>query len=418
MKNRKTSRLFGNLLRAALSLGLLGPAVGSGTAASAQTLVLRGGSVYASPDAAPVPDADVVVSGGAINAVGPASDVQIPSDARVIDCAGKTVVAGFWNSHVHFTEAVWKTAASGPAAPLTAHMQAMLTRWGFTSVWDLGSNPADALPLRRRVNAGEVPGPNIFLLGSIFPKDGHPAYLPAEMKLPEIADPDVSAQFAQSYLAMGLDGIKLFTGSYKGEDKPVVNMDVAVGKAAVDVAHARGKFVFAHPQNKAGVDIVIAAGVDVMAHTAPGPGYGQYTSEQLARFKSQRIALIPTLSLFTTVVLDPNVTAQITAATVNQLRQFAENGGMVLFGTDVGFTRIYDTTLEYELMHRALSQRQVLASLTTNPAQYFKAANKGRVEKGFDGDLVVLDGDPMADVRNLAKVAYTIRAGQIIYQKP
>ena len=83
---------------------------------------------------------------------------------------------------------------------------------------------------------------------------------------------------------------------------------------------------------------------------------------------------------------------------------------MVLFGTDVGFTKIYDTTLEYELMHRALSAEvQVLALLTTNPAQYFNAAKKGRVERGFDGDLVVLDGDPMADVRNLARVAYTIR---------
>ena len=90
----------------------------------------------------------------------------------------------------------------------------------------------------------------------------------------------------------------------------------------------------------------------------------------------------------------------------------------VLFGTDVGFTTIYDTTLEYELMHRALSERQILASLTTNPAQYFKAAKKGRVEKGFDADVVVLDGDPIADVRNLAKVAYTIRAGKVIYQKP
>ena len=48
----------------------------------------------------------------------------------------------------------------------------------------------------------------------------------------------------------------------------------------------------------------------------------------------------------------------------------------------------------------------------------FKAAKKGRVETGFDGDLVVLDGDPMADVRNLAKVAYAIRAGRVIYQKP
>jgi imidazolonepropionase-like amidohydrolase len=410
--------MIGNFLGTALFSLLVSSATTVSVAANAQTLALVGGKVYPLPDATPISEAVVLASNGIIIAVGSRSDVQIPSDALVIDCAGKTVVAGFWNSHVHFTQAVWKSAASGPAVPLTAHMQDMLTRWGFTTVWDLGSNPADTLPLRRRVNAGEVLGPNIFLLGSIFPKDGHPAYLPAEMKLPEIADPDVAAQLARSYLDMGLDGVKLFTGSYKGEDKPVVNMDVAVAKAAVDVAHAQGKPVFAHPQNKTGVDTVIAAGVDVMAHTAPGPGYTQYTSEQLARFKSQGTALIPTLSLFTTVVLDPSVTAQITAVTVNQLRQFAENDGVVLFGTDVGFTKIYDTTLEYELMHRALSERQVLASLTTNPALYFKAAKKGKVEKGFDADVVVLDGDPMADVRNLAKVAYTIRAGQVIYQKP
>jgi len=199
-------------------------------------------------------------------------------------------------------------------------------------------------------------------------------------------------------------------------DRPVINMDPAIAKAAVDVAHAQGKPVFAHPQNKTGVETVIAARVDVLAHTVPSEQ--GYTPEQLAQFKSQGIALIPTLSLFTTVVLDPAVTARIVAATVNQLKQFSENGGAVLFGTDVGFTKLYDTALEYELMHRALSERQILASLTTNPATYFKAAKKGRVEPGFDADLVVLDGDPVADSRNLAKVAYTIRAGQIIYQRP
>ena len=52
-----------------------------------------------------------------------------------------------------------ETPASAPAAPLEEHMQAMLTRWGFTTVWDLGSDPNDTLPLRRRVNSGEVPGP-------------------------------------------------------------------------------------------------------------------------------------------------------------------------------------------------------------------------------------------------------------------
>jgi imidazolonepropionase-like amidohydrolase len=333
----------------------------------------------------------------------------------VIDCTGKTIVAGFWNSHVHFTEAAWKNAASAPAASLEDHMREMLTRWGFTTVWDLGSDPRDTLPLRRRVNSGEVAGPNILAAGNMFPKGGHPIYVPAEAQVPEVATPAAAAQTASEFLGMGEDGIKLFTGSFMG-DKPVVNMDPAVAKAAVDVAHAQGKPVFAHPQNRTGVETVIAARVDVLAHTVPGEQ--GYTSEQLAQFKSQGIALIPTLSLFTTVVLDPAVTARIVAATVNQLKQFSENGGAVLFGTDVGFTKLYDTTLEYELMRRALSERQVLASLTTNPASYFKAAKKGRVEAAFDADLVVLDGDPVTDARNLAKVAYTIRGGQIIYQRP
>ena len=123
-----------------------------GAAAYAQTLVLKGGSVYASPEASPVSDAVVVMSSGVITAVGGAGQVPVPPDARVIDCAGKTIVAGFWNSHVHFTEAVWKNAANAPAASLTSHMQEMLTRWGFTTVWDVGSDPSDTLPLRRRIN--------------------------------------------------------------------------------------------------------------------------------------------------------------------------------------------------------------------------------------------------------------------------
>jgi len=112
-----------------------------------------GGSVYASPDATPLADAVVVATNGVITAVGSRSDVPIPQDARVVDCTGKTIVAGFWNSHVHFTEGVWRNAGSAPAAPLAEHMQAMLTKWGFTTVWDLGSDPTDSLPLRKRLIA-------------------------------------------------------------------------------------------------------------------------------------------------------------------------------------------------------------------------------------------------------------------------
>ncbi len=406
--------MIGNLFRAALFVLLAAGTISSSTSANAQALVLIGGTVYASPDAEPLTDAVVVTSGGVITAIGKRGEVEIPVDTQVIDCTGKTVVAGFWNSHVHFTEAVWKNAGVAPAASLEKHMQEMLTRWGFTTVWDLGSDPTDTLPLRRRVNSGEVPGPTIFSAGSMYPKGGHPVYIPREVPLPEVDTPEQAAKLSRDFLRLGLDGVKLFTGAFMG-DKPVVNMEPAVAKAAVDAAHAQGKPVFAHPQNKMGVDTVIEAGADVLAHTAPGQS--GYTPGQLARFKSQGTALIPTLSLFTTVVLDPAVTARVVAAAVGQLKQFSDNGGAVLFGTDVGFIKLYDTSAEVDLMHRALSERQVLASLTTNSARFFKASKKGRVVQGFDADFVVLDGDPIADVRNLAKVAYTVRAGLVIYQK-
>jgi hypothetical protein len=157
---------------------------------------------------------------------------------------------------------------------------------------------------------------------------------------------------------------------------------------------------------------VIAAGVDVMAHTVGRqPGY---SVEQLARFKQQGTALTPTLSLFAKLPLPPEIVGRLVDNIVGQLKSFSENGNTVLFGTDVGYIPLYDTTLEYQLMHRALGERQVLASLTTNPASYFKAANKGKLEKGFDADIAILEGDPLADVTNLAKVLTpSVREGDL-----
>ena len=182
------------------------------------------------------------------------------------------------------------------------------------------------------------------------------------------------------YLQIGLDGIKLFTGAYKGEDKPVVNMEAAIAKAAVDVAHAQGKPVFAHPQNKAGVETVIAAGVDVMAHTSAGSGL--YPRAACALQAAGDRVDADLVAVCKDYRCRRKSSARLVDNVVGQLKSFSDNGNTVLFGTDVGYITLYDTTLEYELMHRALSERQVLASLTTNPAGYFKAAKKGRVERG------------------------------------
>ena len=92
----------------------------------------------------------------------------------------------------------------------------------------------------------------------------------------------------------------------------------------------------------------------------------------------------------------------------------------ILFGTDVGYMREYDPTDEYVYLEGAgLSFAQILATLTTAPAERFKAASRtGRILVGMDADLVVFDGDPRADIRSLARVRHVFHRGRLVYREP
>jgi len=390
---------------------------------AAPDIAFVGGKVYLSPTASPLEDAVIIVRDGKITEIAKRGQVRVPKSAQVIDCTGKVITAGFWNSHVHFTEAVWTNAAGATADKLEPHMQEMLTRWGFTTVWDIGSNPYDTLALRKRVDSGEVPGPKIYsTAGNILPENGIPVYVPkdlaGQLKQFEAATPADAARIARAQLAMGADGLKLFTGSIMGHGQ-ITPMPADIAKGAVDVAHAAGKPVFAHPSNHVGTDNALAAGVDILAHTIPIED--GFTKEELARMKAQHTALISTLTLWEVELEKDHAPAeeeqQFVQRGVNELKSYFDQGGTILFGTDVGYTQHYDTTEEYVLMAKSgMKWQDILASLTSNPAKYFKAGN-GELAKGSDADLVVLTADPATDVRNFAKVDYTVRAGKVIYKK-
>jgi imidazolonepropionase-like amidohydrolase len=302
-------------------------------------------------------------------------------------------------------------------------MQDMLTRWGFTTVFDIGSNPYDTLALRKRVDSGDVPGPKIYTTaGNILPENGIPVYVPkdlaGQLKQFEAATPADAARIAKAQLAMGADGLKLFTGSIMGHGQ-ITPMPADVARGAVEVAHAAGKPVFAHPSNHVGTDNALAAGVDILAHTIPIED--GFTKEELSRMKAQHTALIPTLTLWEVELEKDHASAeeeqQFVQKGVNELKSYFDQGGTILFGTDVGYTQHYDTTEEYVLMAKSgMKWHDILASLTTTPATFFKAGS-GELVKGGDADFVVLAGDPAIDVRNFAKVDYTIRAGNVIYKK-
>ena len=180
---------------------------------------------------------------------------------------------------------------------------------------------------------------------------------------------------------MGGDGIKLFTGAIMGHGK-VTPMPADVARAAVEVAHADGKPVFAHPSNHVGTDNALAAGVDILAHTIPRR-IG-WTPQELQRMKAQHTALIPTLTLWEVELEKQHASAedeqQFVQSGVNELKTYFDQGGTILFGTDVGYTQHYDTTEEYVLMAKSgMTWRDILASLTTNPATFFKAGHTGEL---------------------------------------
>lgn len=384
---------------------------------AAADLALVGGTIYTSPESASIRDAVVLIRDGRIEAVRPRQSITIPSATAVIDCTGKFILAGFYNSHVHLIGPHWEQAASVPAERLQAQLSTMLTRYGFTSVYDLSSPLQDTLALRRRIESGEIDGPAIRTTGMGFvKKDGTPAYVRGELQLPEIVSAAGATQLIIERLDAGADSIKLFTGSAGVPGPP---LELAYIKAATGAAHKRGKLVFAHPQHRAGLENAIHGGVDVLVHTTVQAETWDTATVRLMR--RRRMALIPTLKLFRfEAKRDGESASEVerwTAITRQQLRIFLQHGGDVLFGTDVGYMTDFDPAEEYWLMAQAgMTWRQILASLTTVPAKRFgDMRHKAVVRQGRDADLVVLAADPASDVRHFARVDLTLRKGRIIF---
>lgn len=391
--------------------------------ADAAERALVGGTVFPAPDTPPICDAVVLVRDGRIAAVGTRAEVAVPAGDEVIDCTGKFLTAGFTNAHVHILTPELLDAAHTPAAQLDATMETMFTRWGFTTVFDLASPLANTLALRARIERGEVRGPRLLTVGEplwtrtpIYVVD----YLAEHhIDIPPTPTPELAIARVQSLADEGVDGIKLFTGSMQGR-AGVDNMDVSLVRAAVGEADRHHLPVFAHPQNTAGLEAAIAGGVDILAHTAPMSP--DWTPEFVGRLNAAHMALIPTLTLFRAegekAKVPPAELERWIDHAVAQVRAFHAVGGEILFGTDIGYIDVYDTTQEYQLLARAgLDFPAILTALTTAPAARFGAVeHRGRVAPGFDADLVVLDGDPSKDVTALARVHATYRAGELLYR--
>ena len=396
------------------------------SAQAEQSWALDARKIYVKPDE-PAVSGQVVIAGGKIVSVAPAADTRATSATKTSQCSGGVIVAGFQNSHVHLIGDEFRDARQQRPETLEAALTNMLTRYGYTTVFDITSDRDNTLALRDRIEKGEVRGPRILTAGwALFPPQGLPIYishLPKELldKLPQPSSVDQALKVLRENFAAGAEGTKLFLVTPQG-DNTVKRMPPDIARAAGDETHRRGKLMFAHPTDIQGVQQALDARVDILAHPplgAPVP----WPEPIMKQVRDAGMSMISTLKLLEFELAKEQVPAPTAARIVNEsvteFGKFAAAGGQVLFGTDVGYMTDYDPAREYELMATAgLTPMQILASLTTTPAARWKEQRRrGAIAAGLDADLVVLDADPADSPRNFAAVRCVIRRGEVIYTR-
>jgi imidazolonepropionase-like amidohydrolase len=360
-----------------------------------QTLALINGTLIDGTGADPVPDAVVVIRQGRIIAVGSQAGVDIPGDAEIIDIEGATILPGFFNAHVHqgFNEQHLETWAQA----------------GVTTVRDLGAYPANDLFSRRDAFLKDNRYARLVAAGPIVTvPQGYPM-VPWGFKGLPVTSPEDAASKVNQLLDDGADVVKIAveTGDIFRTTIPVLSPEEAA--AIVKVAHERGTPVSAHVTAAQDLWRALDAGVDDIAHMITN-----HLSPQLVdRMLVDDVYWVPTLELWKNVGYGDR-------RAVANLRRFVEAGGKVALGTDyAGYDAEFDLGMpiqEMELMQKAgMTPMQIIVAGTRNAARVCNLDHElGTLEVGKIADVLIVAGDPLADIRALLDVRLVLHNGVVI----
>lgn len=294
--------------------------------------------------------------------------------AQEFDARGATLLPGLIDSHLHL---------AGPETLDT------LARWGVTTALDMGFFPAELVKsLRGR------PG------GADFRTPGLPAFGPDGMhatalKLPAegiVRTPADARRFVEARVAEGVDYIKgIAEGPGDGGPSPEAVQEL------VDAAHEHGLKTVLHAATLGAYPIAVATGADFVTHI---PRDGVIRPEDVAAMSASGQIDIPTTMMMKSLIGDEDHLFASVAA-------LHEAGVEILAGTDAvaipGLRVLVEhgegLHQEFELLARAgLSPVEILRSATVLPARAFGLTDRGRVEPGLRADLVLVGGDPTADI--------------------
>src|SRR6266851_2683686 len=406
-------------------------------------IVLKNGRLIDGTGAGPVDGATVVIRDGRIAAVTIRNESDFPADAEIIDVAGLTILPGLIDCHDHMANHRYDLAhrwrIDEPQSTRHLRTAAVLKNAlaaGYTTIRDAAGCDVG---FKRAIEEGLIPGPRLVLSLSIISPIGgigdavSPSGLPLDDCCCIPGDPLLPDSVVNSLadvrpvvrrmVRAGADVIKCATtggaSSRPGHGPKDGAFNLDEMQALVDEAQALDRRVMCHALGGRGLDIAIDAGVDSIEH-------GCYLDEDprhLERMAERGIFFVPTLLVYEYHRKSPQPHVRERAQVLQEhhiasIRRALAIGVKVVAGTDAGGHGHPANAGELDCLVRAgMTPTQALQAATGWAAECLgQEEDLGTLEPGKLADLVVVDGDPLADInvlRDLGRIALVIKDGKV-----
>jgi imidazolonepropionase-like amidohydrolase len=417
----------------ALALLLFFPVI-----AQAQTATAIVGARVIDGTGAPAHVETVVLQGDRILAV--SSNAEIPSDARIVDATGQTLMPGLFDLHTHLN-----ASATDAVDDLGKSLKAYLL-CGVTSVNDYSVYGEMLAPLRALQSSGVLVGPQVKFAIRFGTPEGHGTEFGWGDYFTQLVSTPAQAHAAMKrILPYKPDVIKAFTDGWRyGRADDLTSMNLATLSAIVEDAHRAGIKVFTHTVTLNGAKIAARAGVDVLAH---GVGDAPVDDELISLLKKSGTGYVSTLATFepqTAHTLSSRLITLLSpgdrqyalraaekdrGASANSpvmrrwqflqenIRRLAAAGIPIGVGTDAGVSGTYhgwSTLHEMELLVASgLTPMQAITAGTATSARLAgESTNRGTIEAGKIADIVLVKGSPDRNIEDIEQTAAVFLRGQ------
>ncbi len=381
----------------------------------------------------------VLIDGERIAEVGGRDEVTIPPTADVTDLGGMTLLPGLIDCHDHIAGSVyglvgrWELDAPPSLRHLrTAEVLRKTLDTGYTAMRDAGGLDKG---FQTAIEEGLIPGPRMVLslsimsptggIGDWASPSGHRRPEPGNVSLPPGVANGVDAVRAKvrELDRMGADVIKFATTGGASSRPGHGPKDIAFGRdeifAIVEEAHALGKRAMCHAIGGPGLRLAVEAGADSIEHGS----YLDEDPELLPMMAETGAFFVPTLTVyaFHREAPEPHFSARAKAMYTHQvesIQKALELGVKVVAGTDAGGYEHYINAQELQWLveHGGMTNAQAVVSATGWASECLGLEKDiGTVERGKLADLVVVDGDPLLDIKVLqdqARLRMVIKGGE------